>query len=54
MASARTSGGVPLAMTNSTELAAQFDSFTRQLVGMASVETKPEPEQRRRAFLGVF
>jgi pilus assembly protein CpaE len=47
--------GVPLAMTNSTELAAQFDSFTRQLVGMASsVEAKPEPEQRRRAFLGVF
>jgi pilus assembly protein CpaE len=44
--------GVPLAMTNSTELAAQFDSFARNLVGM-SVEAKPEPEKRR-AFLGVF
>jgi len=46
--------GVPLAMTNSTELAAQFDSFTRHLIGMAAVEAKPEPEPRRRAFLGVF
>jgi pilus assembly protein CpaE len=45
--------GVPLAMTNSTELAAQFDSFARNLVGMSSVEAKPEPEKRR-AFLGVF
>jgi pilus assembly protein CpaE len=44
--------GVPLSLTNSTEIASQFDNFARQLVGMA-VEAKPEPE-RRRAFLGVF
>jgi len=46
--------GVPLAMTNSTELAAQFDSFTRQLVGLGSAaEAKAEPE-RKRVFLGIF
>jgi pilus assembly protein CpaE len=45
--------GVPLAMTNSTELASQFDSFTRQLVGLAVAETKAEPE-RKRVFLGIF
>jgi pilus assembly protein CpaE len=45
--------GVPLAMTNSSELAAQFDSFTRHLVGMA-VDAKPEPEKKRMAFLGIF
>jgi pilus assembly protein CpaE len=44
--------GVPLSMSNNSEIAAQFDSFSRQLVGMAD-EVKPEPE-RRRAFLGVF
>jgi len=44
--------GVPLAMSNNTELATQFDSFTRQLLGL-SEEAKPEPE-RRRAFLGMF
>jgi pilus assembly protein CpaE len=45
--------GVPLTLTNNTEIAAQFDSFTRQLVGMATVEAKPEPEKRR-VFLGMF
>jgi pilus assembly protein CpaE len=45
--------GVPLTMTNNSEIAGQFDNFTRHLVGMAAEEAKPEPE-RRRAFLGVF
>ena len=44
--------GVPLTLTNNSEIAGQFDSFTRQLVGMAE-EAKPEPE-RRRVFLGMF
>jgi pilus assembly protein CpaE len=44
--------GVPLALTNNSEIASQFDSFTRQLVGMA-VDAKPEPE-RKRVFLGMF
>jgi pilus assembly protein CpaE len=45
--------GVPLALTNSTEIATQFDSFTRQLVGMAE-ESKVEPERKRASFLGMF
>jgi len=45
--------GVPLTMTNSTELAAQFDSFTRHLVGMAAVEARTEAEKKR-VFLGIF
>jgi len=45
--------GVPLTMTNSTEIATQFDNFTRQLVGLAVNETKAEPE-RKRVFLGIF
>ena len=44
--------GVPLALTNNTEIASQFDSFTRQLVGIAE-EVKVEPEKRR-VFLGIF
>ena len=44
--------GVPLALTNNSEIATQFDTFSRLLVGMAS-ETKPEPE-RKRVFLGMF
>jgi pilus assembly protein CpaE len=44
--------GVPLTTTNHSEIAAQFDSFTRHLVGM-NEETKQEPEKRR-VFLGMF
>jgi hypothetical protein len=43
---------VPLTTTNHSEIAAQFDSFTRHLVGM-NEETKQEPEKRR-VFLGMF
>jgi Flp pilus assembly CpaE family ATPase len=44
--------GVPLALTNHSELAGQFDAFTRGLVGLVQ-EPKPEPE-RKRVFLGMF
>jgi pilus assembly protein CpaE len=44
--------GVPLSLTNHSEIAAQFDSFTRHLVGLVQ-EAKPEPE-RKRVFLGIF
>ena len=44
--------GVPLTLTNNSELAGQFDAFSRQLVGLAE-EAKPEPE-RKRVFLGMF
>jgi pilus assembly protein CpaE len=44
--------GVPLSMTNNSEIAGQFGTFTRLLLGMAE-EAKPEPE-RRRVFMGIF
>jgi pilus assembly protein CpaE len=46
--------GVPLALTNNTEIATEFDNFTRQLVGMGSEEVKAEPERKRASFLGMF
>ena len=46
--------GVPLALANHSEIASQFDTFARHLIGMSAEETaKPEPE-RRRVFLGMF
>jgi pilus assembly protein CpaE len=45
--------GVPLTLTNNSEIASQFDRFTRQLVGMTADEAKPEPE-RKRVFMGIF
>jgi pilus assembly protein CpaE len=46
--------GVPLALTNNTEIATEFDNFTRQLVGMGGEEVKAEPERKRASFLGMF
>jgi pilus assembly protein CpaE len=45
--------GVPLTLANNSEIATQFDAFTRHLVGMTAEETKPEPE-RKRVFMGIF
>src|SRR3954451_4694697 len=45
--------GVPLALTNNSELAAQFGSFTRQLVGQRG-EEKPQQPEKKRAFLGLL
>ena len=44
--------GVPLALANSSELAAQFDKFTRQIIGPGD-ETAAPPE-RRAKFLGLL
>ncbi len=44
--------GVPLALTNHSEIAAQFGTFTRHLLGLPE-DAKPEPE-RRKAFLGIL
>jgi pilus assembly protein CpaE len=44
--------GVPLTLTNNSEIAAQFGSFTRNMVGLHD-EAKPEPEKRK-AFLGLL
>ncbi len=43
--------GVPLTLTNHSELSAQFGAFARQLIGLE--EAKAEPE-RKRAFLNLF
>jgi pilus assembly protein CpaE len=45
--------GVPLSMTNNSDLSSQFGSFTRQLVGSGASEEKPQPEKKR-AFLGLL
>ncbi len=44
--------GVPLVLTNQSELATQFGSFTRQLLGLRD-DVRAEPEKRR-AFLGIL
>lgn len=43
--------GVPLAMSNNSDLAAQFGSLARQLMGLEEEVKEPE---RRRAFLGLL
>ncbi len=45
--------GVPLALTNNSEISSQFGSFSRQLVARHEPEEKPVPEKRR-AFLGLL
>jgi pilus assembly protein CpaE len=43
--------GVPLALANHSELASQFNAFTRQLLGQQEEVREPE---RKRAFLGLL
>jgi pilus assembly protein CpaE len=43
--------GVPLALTNHSELAAQFGSFARHLLGQEDATPRPE---KRKAFLGLL
>ena len=45
--------GVPLALTNHSEISAQFDSFTRLLINPSDKSPKGEPEKKR-AMLGVL
>ncbi len=44
--------GVPLTLTNHSEISAQFSSFTRQLLGQG--DAAAAPPERRRAFLGLL
>lgn len=44
--------GVPLTLTNHSEIASQFGNFTRQLLGLDAA-AKAEPEKRAR-FLGIL
>jgi pilus assembly protein CpaE len=43
--------GVPLTLTNHSEISAQFGTFTRHLIGLEDVKAEPE---RKRAFLNLF
>ena len=45
--------GVPLALSNGSDLASEFGSFTKQIIGMHQEQAKAEPEKRR-AFLGIL
>jgi pilus assembly protein CpaE len=42
--------GVPLALANHSEIAGQFDSFTRQLIGPAEAAREPQAEKKRPVF----
>jgi len=44
---------VPLSLTNHSEIAEQFDKFTRMLIGPAA-GTPVEEVKRRGHFLGLF
>ena len=44
--------GVPLALANDSDIASEFSTFTRQLLG-GQQEPAKEPEKRR-AFLGLL
>jgi pilus assembly protein CpaE len=46
--------GVPLALTNNSEIAAQFDSFTRHIISPGEVADKAAVEKRRAAFSFSF
>jgi len=50
--SAALNSGVPLSLANHSEIASQFDSFTRRLVGAPGAQ--PTSAERRRAFLGLL
>ncbi len=43
--------GVPLTLTNHSDISAQFGSFAKGLLGMEDAKVEPE---RRRAFLGLL
>ncbi len=45
--------GVPLALTNSSELASQFDRFTRQIIGPGTDDAAARPQKRTR-FMGLL
>jgi hypothetical protein len=52
--SAAMNSGVPLTLTNHSELAAQFDRFTREIVNPNGKAAPEEPSRQRAAFLGLF
>lgn len=52
--SAALNSGVPLTLSNHSELAAQFSRFTREIVGVSTDPERIDPSKRRGHFLGLF
>jgi pilus assembly protein CpaE len=52
--SAALNAGVPLTLTNNSELATRFDAFTRQIVNPNSIAAAEDPKGQRATFLGLF
>jgi pilus assembly protein CpaE len=52
--SAAMNSGVPLTLSNHSELAAQFATFTRQIVFPNQTSTGQEPSKARAPFMGLF
>jgi pilus assembly protein CpaE len=46
--------GVPLALTNQSEISSQFASFTRHLLGQHDQQAAAAEPEKRRAFLGLL
>jgi pilus assembly protein CpaE len=52
--SAAMNSGVPLTLTNHSDLAARFERFTRQIINPQAADTAEEPTRERASFLGLF
>jgi hypothetical protein len=52
--SAAMNSGVPLTMTNHSDLAARFERFTRQIINPQAPAPADEPARERAPFLGLF
>jgi len=52
--SAAMNSGVPLTMTNHSDLAARFERFTKQIINPNAPATDDEPAREKASFLGLF
>ncbi|RPI50014.1 MAG: response regulator [Acidobacteria bacterium] len=52
--SAAMNSGVPLTMTNNSDLAARFERFTRQILNPHAPAAEEEPAREKASFLGLF
>ncbi len=52
--SAAMNSGVPLALTNHSDLAARFERFTRQIINPHAPAEAEEPSREKASFLGLF
>jgi pilus assembly protein CpaE len=52
--SAAMNSGVPLSMTNNSDLAARFERFTKQIINPHALAETDEPAREKASFLGLF